>query len=100
MKIAILTAALLASLTANAGATQQATGTKPEAPAPIFYAVGADVVEVDTAAERVTIEDARRELWDFYGTGYAAGDRLIAFFSDNGTPGTLLDDELILAWGI
>ena len=100
MKIAILTAAFLASLTVNAGTAQQTTGTEPESPAPIFYAVGADVVEMDTAAERVTIEDARGELWDFYGTGYADGDRLIAFFSDNGTLGTLLDDELILTWGI
>lgn len=66
MKILIVAAAMLAALTSY-------PATAPEAAAPIVYAVGATVAEVDTAAQRITAEDTCGHLWDFYGTGYRAG---------------------------
>lgn len=90
MKILIAAAAMLAALTSY-------PATVPEAAAPIVYAVGATVAEVDTAAQRITAEDTRGHLWDFYGTGYRAGAPLVLVMSDNGTPEEVTDDAIIIA---
>ena len=55
MKILIAAAAMLAALTSY-------PTTAPEAAAPIVYAVGATVAEIDTAAQRITAEDTRGHL--------------------------------------
>lgn len=91
MKILIATAAMLAALTSY-------PTTAPEAAAPIVYAVGATVAEIDTAAQRITAEDTRGHLWDFYGTGYRAGAPLVLVMSDNGTPEEVTDDAIIIAF--
>lgn len=89
MKI-LIAAAMLAALASY-------PATAPEAAAPIVYAVGATVAEVDTAAQRITAEDTRGHLWDFYGTGYRAGAPLALVMSDNGTPEEVTDDVIIIA---
>lgn len=89
MKILIV-AAMLAALTSY-------PATAPEAAAPIVYAVAATVAEVDAAAQRITAEDTRGHLWDFYGTGYRAGAPLVLIMSDNGTPEEVTDDAIVIA---
>lgn len=59
--------------------------------------MGATVAEVDAAAQRITAEDTRGHLWDFYGTGYRAGAPLVLIMSDNGTPEEVTDDAIIIA---
>lgn len=43
--------------------------------------------------------DEQGELWEFYGEGYHAGDKVILIWDSEGTP-TRYDDSLIDAWVI
>lgn len=61
-----------------------------------IYPATAEVVELDRAADLVTVETASGIAYGFYGCeDYFPGDLVSMIMDDNGTPETILDDKII-----
>lgn len=61
-----------------------------------LYPATAEVVELDRAADLVTVETASGIAYGFYGCeDYFPGDLVSMIMDDNGTPETILDDVII-----
>ena len=60
------------------------------------YAKNARVVELDRISDSVIVEDSNGELWEFEGCeDWQEGDGAALLMSDNGTPFSIYDDEII-----
>lgn len=59
-----------------------------------YYALTAQVVEIDKTADVVTCEDSNGNLWDFYGVeDWQKGDCVSLLMNTNGTE-NIYDDEI------
>lgn len=63
-----------------------------------YRARAAVVVDIDAAADVVTVEDGEGLLWEFYGVeDWEIGDVAALLMDDSGTPDYILDDAIISA---
>ena len=54
-----------------------------------------DGVILSSCEGKVMVEDARGEVWEFYGTGYNKNDKVCVRFFTHGTDRNRQDDEVI-----
>ena len=66
------------------------------APATHTYPTAGVIVDLDKKNDLVTFSTGSGLLYSFYGiSDYAEGDIVAAIMDDNGTPDSLLDDEIV-----
>jgi len=96
MKAITMILDLLASVNINAGATR-AAATTPDSSC-LLPRTGI-VINVNYDADVVTVEDASGFIWQFYGCDDWVIDDVasLILWDRNGTPDTILDDEIISA---
>lgn len=64
-----------------------------------YYPETCIIVELDYAEDTVTVEDVAGNLWQFYGTeDFCIGDLVRMLMYNNGTPHSIYDDQIVLAW--
>ena len=65
----------------------------------VLYPEVGIIVELDYAEDLVTVEDVAGNIWQFYGCeDYNEGDLVRMLMYNNGTPHSIYDDEIVLAW--
>lgn len=57
------------------------------------YTMTCKVIEI--RGERVTVEDKTKNVWEFFGDGFAKGDEIKVTFYNNTTDSTRMDDEIV-----
>lgn len=65
----------------------------------VLYPEVGIIVELDYAEDLVTVEDVAGNLWQFYGTeDFCIGDLVRVLMYNAGTPHSIYDDQILIAW--